>query len=186
MIVNPAVAAHRSFERLSRASRQQVVLRGVAGLAAVQFPLLIVLAGGTFHPLITLALMGHVALVLVLPDSDAPTLLVLAFGALWAISLPSTMTEWTLVAAADLLVLHLACTLASYGPPQLVLDRAMLLLWAGRSALLMAVTALVWLAARLLGGLDTEPSRLLTAAAFSLLLGWVGFLFGRLVTRDAA
>jgi hypothetical protein len=186
MIINPAVAAQRSFERLSRASRQQVLLRGVAGLAAAQLPLLVVLAGGVFHPLLTLALMGLVALVLLLPDSDAPTLLVLAFGGLWAISMPATMSVWTLLAAVDLLVLHLACTLASYGPPQLVLERAILVLWAGRGSLLLAVTALVWLAARLLGALDAEPSRLLTAAAFSLLLGWVAFLFARLVTRDAA
>ena len=186
MIVNPAVATRRSFERLSRASRQQVVLRGVVGLAAAQLPLLVVLAGGEFRPLLTLAMMGLVALALLLPDSDAPTLLVLAFGGLWAVSMPATMSVWTLLAAADLLVLHLACTLASYGPPQLVLERAVLALWAGRGSLLLAVTALVWLAARLLGGLEAEPSRLLTAVAFSLLLGWVVFLFARLVTRDAA
>ena len=162
-----------------------MLLRGVAGLAAARSRCSSC-SPGAFHPLLTLALMGLVALVLLLPDSDAPTLLVLAFGGLWAISLPATMSVWTLLAAVDLLVLHLACTLASYGPPQLVLERAMLVLWAGRGSLLLAVTALAWLAARLLGGLDAEPSRLLTAAAFSLLLGWVAFLFARLVTRDAA
>ena len=43
-------------------------------------------------------------------------------GGLWAVATPR-LDLWTLLAAADLLALHLACTLASYGPPGLVLDR---------------------------------------------------------------
>ena len=184
--MNPELAVRRSFERLGLASRQQVVLRGLAGLAAAQFPILTVFAGGEFRPLTTLVLMGLAAVVMLAPDSGAPMFLVLAFGALWAVSVPATLTAWTLLVAADLLVLHLACTLASLGPPQLVLERATFRLWAGRGALLLAVTALVWLGARLLGGLDLSANGGVTAVALGLLLGWLAFLSVRLVTRDAA
>jgi hypothetical protein len=184
--MNPEVTARRAWERLGLASRQHVLVRGVAGLAGIQFLALVVWAGGAYHPLFSLALAGLVAVVLLVPDSGAPLFLVLGLGALWAISVPESLSVWTLLAALDLLVLHLACTLASYGPPQVVLGRSLLLLWAGRAALMAAVAALVWLGGRLLGVLDPAATGLVTAAALALLIGWTVLLMRRLVTRDAA
>jgi hypothetical protein len=184
--MNPAGAAGRAWERLGLASRQHVLLRGVAGLAGIQFLALVVWAGGDYHPLLSLALAGLVAVVLLLPDSGAPLFLVVGLGALWAVAVPETLSAWTLLAALDLTVLHLACALASYGPPQVVLDRVLLLLWAGRAAVLAAVTALVWLGGRFLGALDLSAAGLVTAAALALLSGWSALLMRRLVTRDAA
>ena len=184
--MNPETAARRAWERLGLASRQNVVLRGLSGLAGIQFLVLIVWAGGAYHPLMSLALAGLVVVVLLVPDSGAPLFLVLGLGALWAISVPDTLSAWTLLAALDLLVLHLACTLASYGPPQLVLGRPLFLLWAGRAALMAAVTVLVWLGGEVLGALDPAATGLVTAAALAMLIGWTVLLMRRLVTRDAA
>jgi hypothetical protein len=184
--MNAGVGMLRAWERLGLASRQHVLLRALSGLAGILFLVLIVRAGGTYHPLMSLALVGLVALVMLLPDSGAPLFLVLGLGTLWAISVPETLSAWTLGAALDLLVLHLVCTLASYGPPQLVLGAAMFRLWAGRGALMAAVTALVWLGGRTLGALDLSATGLVTAAALALLLGWTALLSVRLVTRDAA
>jgi hypothetical protein len=49
---------------------------------------------------------------------------------------------------------------------------------------LLAVTALVWVGARVLGGLGLAPSGLVTAAALGLLLGWLVWLSVRLIARD--
>lgn len=184
--MNPDVAARMAWERLGLASRQHLLLRALSGVAGVLFLAIIGWAGGDDHPLMSLALVGLVAVVLLLPDSAAPLFLVLGLGALWAISVPETLSVWTLLAALDLLVLHLACTLASYGPPQLVLGPETLLLWAGRAALMAAAAALLWLGGRWLGALDPSPTGLLTAAAVATLLGWTALLSRRLVTRDAA
>jgi hypothetical protein len=184
--MNPEVVTRRAWERLTLASRQHLLLRGVAGLAGVQFVALAVWAGGGYHPLLSVGLAGLLAAALLLPDSGAPLFLVLGLGLLWGVYVPETLSVWTLLAALDLLVLHLACTLASYGPPQVVLDRSLLLLWAGRAALMAAVAALVWLGGRVLAALDPSAAGLVTAAALAMLLGWTVLLMRRLVTRDAA
>jgi hypothetical protein len=57
-------------------------------------------------------------------------------------------------------------------------------LWGGRAGVLLAVTALVWVGARLLAGLGLGPSGLLTAAALGVLLVWLVWLSVRLVARD--
>lgn len=184
--MNPEVVARRAWERLGLASRQNILLRGVIGLACAQFVALVLWAGGDYHPFFILAVGGLVAVSLLLPDSGAPTFLVLGLGLLWAVSVPETLSAWTLAAALDLLVVHLACALAAYGPPQVVLDRVLLAVWAGRAALLAAVTALVWLGGRFLTTLDLAATGLVTAAALLVLIGWTALLMRRLVTRDAA
>jgi hypothetical protein len=184
--MNPELTARRAWERLGLASRQHVLLRGLAGLTGIQFLALVVWAGGDYHPLISLGLVGLVAVAVLLPDSGAPLFLVIGLGSLWAVAVPETLSAWTMLAALDLLVLHLSFALASYGPPQVVLDGGLLLLWAGRAALMAAVTALVWLGGRFLGALDLSPSGLVTAAALALVIGWTALLMRRLVTRDAA
>ena len=184
--MNPDTAARRAWERLGLASRQHLLLRAVAGLAGLLFLGLVVWAGGGYHPLFSLVLAGLLAVVVLVPDSGAPLFLVLGLGGLWAVSVPETLSTWAVLAALDLLVLHLACTLASYGPPQVVLDRALFLLWAGRASLMAAAAVLVWLGGRFLGAFDLSATGLVTAAALAVLIGWTVLLMRRLVTRDAA
>jgi hypothetical protein len=182
--VNPAAATRLAAERLALAGRQQLVLRGLAGVASVAMLVLVPVAGGGSHPILSGMLLLLTLLVMLVPDSAAPMFLVLGLGGLWGVYVPETLSAWTLVAAADLLVLHLACTLASYGPPQLALEPAMFRLWGGRAAVLLAVTALVWVGARVLGGLGLDPSGLVTAAALGVLLVWLVWLSVRLIARD--
>ena len=184
--MNAAVATRLAAERLALASRQQLVLRAAAGAASVAMLVLVAAVGGGVHPILSVVLLLLTLVVMLLPDSAAPTFLVLALGGLWGVFVPETLSAWTLVAAADLLVLHLACTLASYGPPQLTLRPEMFRVWGGRAAVLLSVTALVWVGARLLGGLGLEPSGLVSAAALGVLLGWLVYLSARLVARDGA
>ncbi len=183
--MNAAVATRVAAERLALASGQQLVLRGVVGAASAGMLALVAVAGGGVHVILSVALLLLAALVMLVPDSAAPTFLVLGLGGLWGVYVPETLSAWTLVAAGDLLLLHLACTLASYGPPQLTLDPGMFRLWGGRAAVLLSVTALVWVGARLLGGLGLDPSGLVGAAALGVLLGWLVYLSVRLVARDA-
>lgn len=182
--MNPGVHAHRAAVRLGLANGPQRAVRGMIGLASLVFLALVVAAGGDFHPLFSLALVALTLLVVAVPDTSAPLFLVLGLAGLWAVSLPGRVDAWTLAAAVDLLVLHLACTLASYGPPQLELAPRMFLLWGRRGVVVVAATALVWLAARLLASVDPPDSELLFATALGLLLGWAGFLWLRLLTRD--
>lgn len=184
--MNPQVAARRWAERLARASRQQLVLRLLVLAAGVAWIPLCLAAGGDAHPLLAIVMVALALIAALLPDSAAPMFAVLALGGFWAVYVPETLGSWALVAAADLLVLHLASTVASYGPPQLVLASSMVRLWVVRGLVLLAGTALVWLGARVLGGLHPEPSGLLTAAALAVLLGWLAVLMSRLLTRDAA
>jgi hypothetical protein len=184
--MNPQTATRRWAERLGRASRQQVGLRVLALVAGSAWIPLCLAAGGDVHLLLSLALVTLVVAAALVPDSAAPMFAVLALGGSWAVYVPETLSVWTLVAAGDLLVLHLACTLASYGPPQLVLGPAMLRLWCGRGLALLAGTAVAWVAARVLDGLGPAPSGLLTVAALAVVLGWTVVLSARLLARDAA
>lgn len=184
--MSSVIAARRAWERLGAASRQHLLLRGLSLLAGLTFLALVRWAGGDDHPLMSLALVVVLVVVLLLPDSAAPLLLVLGLGGLWVVSVPESLSVWTLLAALDLLLLHVSCTLASYGPPQLTLGRVMLLLWAGRATLMAGVAGLTWLAGRWIGAQDPPAAGLLTAAALALLIGWTVLLSRRLVSRDAA
>ena len=137
----------------------------MAGLAGLLFLGLVVWAGGGYHPLFSLVLAGLVAVVVLVPDSGAPLFLMLGLGGLWAVSVPETLSAWAVLAALDLLVLHLACTLASYGPPQVVLDRALFLLWAGRASLMAAAAVTRPVADRSNAPRNRPPSQTSTAAA---------------------
>ncbi len=85
-------------------------------------------------------------------------------------------------------VLHLACTLASYGPPGLrPRPRGCCALWRGRARLRCGAAVLVWLAARARGVPGPAArARSPSAPALLVLLGWVGFLTVRLAARTGA
>ena len=178
--MNGPDAPGRVLDRLSLASAQQRVFHGVAFLAALVFPVLIPLAGGVFHPVFTTVAVLLAILVALTPESNAGLALVVYLGVLWALAMPGSIDLWTLAAAVDLCVLHLACTLASYGPPGLTLDRSLLGLWQRRLVLCVGAAALVWLVAGLIGLLGLPASSLAVALDLLVLLGWVGFLTVRL------
>jgi hypothetical protein len=171
------------LDRISLASAQQRWLQAVA-LAAGLLPLALVSpAGGVFHPVFTTVGVVVAVLAALAPASNAPLGLVVLVGSLWALSVPRGVDAWTLLVAADLCVLHLACTLASYGPPGLVLDRELLVLWRDRLVLCLGAAVLTWTASRVVGFLDLPESGRLVGLALLALVGWLVLLFGRLVRR---
>lgn len=172
------------LDRLSLLSRQQRLFRLVVPVSTVVFLGLIPVAGGELH-LVPSGLIVMLSVVpALIPDSGAAMFVTLALGGMWAFSMPTTLSVWVLVAALDLLALHLACALASYGPPSLVLDRRLLVVWGRRAAVIAVVTALVWVATRLLSGLDLPSTGWAYGAALAVLLGWLALLTARVSERE--
>jgi len=100
----------------------------------------------------------------------------LLIGGYWAMQVDENLSLSLLVVTLALLVFHVACLLASYGPPSVVLDPRLLKLWAVRSSVAFAAALLVWLAGRVASGLDLPGSGLLLAAALLVLIGWATLL----------
>jgi hypothetical protein len=147
------------------------------------FLALIPLGGGVFHPVLSVVGVGLAVLVALLPDGNAALGLVLYLGVLWMLSAPDPLGGWTLLATIDLYVLHLACTLLSYGPPGHRPDATLLGLWSRRSVLCLGAAVLVWLFARTVDFLDLPPSSTVVGLALLVLLGWVAVLSLRLAAR---
>jgi hypothetical protein len=165
------------LDRLSLASREQLALRVAVPVATVAFVVLIRVATGELH-----LLLGAVAVLLsvavaVSPGSNAALGLVLYLGAMWLLSVPDRLDAWAPMAALLLCVIHLACTLASYGPPGLVLDRRLLRVWRARLLGCLAAALVVWVAALVVSSLA------LSGRAVALALGLVAVLCWALVVR---
>ena len=173
------------LDSISLSSAQQRAFRAVALLGALAFLALVPASGGVFHPVFTTGAVLLAVLVALLPESNAALGLLVYLGVLWMLAASGELDMWTLVAAVDLCTVHLACTLASYGPPGLTLDRHLLALWRGRFVLCVAAAVLVWATARVLAFLSLPASGLALALALVAFLGWVGFLTVRLAqSRD--
>ncbi len=159
------------LDRLVLSSRQQLGLRALALGSALGVLALVPAAGGAFHPWFSATGAVLAVLVALVPESHLPLGLVVYLGALWLVAVPAGLGVATPAAAVLLGALHLACTLASYGPPGLRLDRRLLRLWGRRAGGCAAAVLLTWLAARALSSLD-RPSGLALGAGLVLLLGW--------------
>lgn len=172
------------LDRAVLAHRQQRVLRAGVLVATLAFLWLVVLAGGTVHVVVSTGLLVLAVLAALMPDSSAPLFLVLGLAGRWWAAVPDAWSGWTLAAAVLLLAVHLASTLGSYGPPALVVPAALLRTWAGRAAVMLAVTALVWLVAGLFTTLALPGTVPVLAVALGVVVAWIVLLGRRLVTRD--
>ena len=171
----------RAFlDDLSRLNREQWLLRAVPLPAIGVFLWLVALAGGGVRVswLVAAVLLG--GLVTLLPDSAAGLGLLGVLAALWLLSVPEQLGGWTLAAGLDLLVVHLASTLASYGPPTTVLGASLVRTWLGRALLLGAVGAAVWGVARWAAGLHPAATGWAMAAGLVTMVGWSAYLGVRL------
>jgi hypothetical protein len=168
------------LDDLSRLNREQWLLRAVPLPATGVFLGLVALAGGGVRVswLVAALLLG--GLVTLLPDSAAGVGLLGVLAALWLLSVPEQLGGWTLAAGLDLLVLHLAATLASYGPPTTALGATLLRTWTARTLLLGAVGAAAWGTARWAAALHPAATGWTMAAGLATLVGWVAFLGVRL------
>jgi hypothetical protein len=174
-----------ALDRVALSSPQQLVLRAVALTGSLLLVAVAGIVGGTFSLLFTALSLVFAGLAVLLPESNAPLGLVLALGALWLRTMPDDLDAWTLVAAVDLAVVHVACTLASYGPAGLVLDRTLLARWGRRLALCVLAAVLTWAGSVTLTFLDLPPNRVVLAVALVALLGWAGFLAVRLASPES-
>ena len=75
----------------------------------------------------------------------------------WAVAVKGVVQPEVVVAAAALVVAHLAALLASYGPVTLPVDPATLRLWARRGALVLLPAPVAWAVAELLRGEPEQP-----------------------------
>lgn len=166
----------RLLDRIALSSRQQQVARSVVLLAPLVFLALVTLSGGTFHPLLTVVGVLLAVLAALVPETNAPLGVLVYLAATWAITSVGALDGWTLLAAVDLFALHLAATLASYGPPGLVLDADLLVLWRRRAVVCLAAAGGVWLVARLLAFLELPSSGLALGLALLVFLAWLGAL----------
>lgn len=167
-----AHSTHRLLDGMSRLSAQQWLLRAAAPAGAAVVLLLERAAGGTVQPWFMVVALAQSLLVAALPDTGAALYLMMLLGVHWAVYVPAAVTGWVLGAALTLLVVHLSVTLASYGPPSLVLHRALLLRWARRGLLVAGGTVLVWLAARLWPTAPSMVAGWAVGAALLVLLVW--------------
>jgi hypothetical protein len=168
------------LDRIALSSRQQQWLR----LAVLGFGLaflgLVPAAGGGFHPILSGVALVLLLISVLIPESNAPLGLVLYLGGLWVLTVPRTLGVEVLLAAVVLTALHLACALASYGPPGLTLDGPFLALWWRRFGYCLGGAGLVWLLSRAVVLFDLPASGLAFGAALVLVLGWVAVLTVRL------
>jgi hypothetical protein len=175
------------LDLLARSTVQQRVLRGVVLGSTGVFLLLVGLAGEHHRVLVAVGVL--VALVAALaPESNAPLALVLYLGALWLVATPDRLDLWTLAAAWDLLLVHLACTLLGHGPPGTTLDPRLLRVWLARALACAAAALVVWLLAVGVGSLERPASAAAVAVALAAVVGWcvlAGLRLAGVVRRGA-
>ncbi|MGH3444370.1 MAG: hypothetical protein ACRDPB_03250 [Nocardioidaceae bacterium] len=170
----------RVLDGWSRLSRVQLLFRACLPVATVVLLVLARLAGSPPSTAYAVVVLLVSLVAAALPDSSAPLFLVAGLAALWVVTVPDRLSVFVLLAAWDLLVLHVAATLACYGPPGTVIGRVLALRWAGRLGLLAAAASLVWVAGRLATGLALPSAGWVAALALVVVLGWVGYLALRL------
>jgi hypothetical protein len=91
------------------------------------------------------------------PDSPLGATVFLAVLVWWTISLPDALHAEVVVAAAALVVAHVAALVAAYGPDALPVEAATLRLWALRCVLVLVTVPAAWGAAVLLRGEPEQP-----------------------------
>ncbi len=138
-------------------SRSQLVIRALILLG----PVVAVLAAGPaghWPPWwVAVGMVGLAAAFAALPESPVGAVVMLAVLTWWAVALDDGLHPMVLVAAVALLVSHVASVLASYGPGEMPVERALVMLWIRRGALLLLGVPLVWGLAVLLRDQPDQP-----------------------------
>lgn len=138
-------------------ARSQVVVRALVLLG----PVVAVLASGPaghaapwWLVLVVAGLSGASAWFADATFAVAPLLVAVGW---WAAALGATTSAWLLVAAAALVVAHVAGLLASYGPPAMPVERGIVRLWVRRGVLVLLTAPVAWAAVRLLDDQPEQP-----------------------------
>lgn len=165
------------LRRLARvASPGQWLARGTIVVAAFGTVLAGGAAGAHLHWLLVV-LVGAAALATaVQPDSHAGGVTLFLLVMFWWWTVPSGSDPMVLVAATALVALHVAATLAAYGPSTLVIEPDLVRLWLRRGGLLWGAAFAAWAAGRV-----TSPggvSLVLALVAVTGVAWWAAVRFG--------
>jgi hypothetical protein len=107
-----------------------------------------------------------------MPESPFGTAALLVVVAWWGLAFREGLHPQAVLAAAAMLVAHVAAVLAAYGPGELPLDRDLARLWARRGLAVLAISPAVWAVAFALRA-QPEPAGIWVAglaAAFAATL----------------
>ena len=120
-------------------------------------PLVALLASGTGGAVppawMVVAVVGLGAGAGVLPESPLGAAVLLLVLARWALGPEQPGPPFAaLVAAAALLVSHVAAVVVSYGPDRLPVDGPLVRRWVGRAGAALSVAAVAWVLARVVAG----------------------------------
>lgn len=176
MTTTVRLQARRLAQRLAgAASRSQWCVRAIVALAPLAVLLAGTLAGAQAHWWV-FALVGAAGLTgAVQPDSHATAVTQVLLVVFWWWSVPSSNGVLVLVAAAAVVALHVAATLAAYGPPNLELGAALVRLWVARGLLLWLLAFAAWATGRLAA--PAAVSLVLALVAVAGLTWWAAVRF---------
>lgn len=128
------------------------VLRGVLA-AATMLALLAGIPEGYTPSIVVVVIVALGTTVAVFRPEHLALSVTMGFVILWwALQLRSEMPVAVLVAAAGLVIAHVAATLLAYGPPSLAVDPALAVLWGMRAGMSWAAALAVWVVARAYAG----------------------------------
>jgi hypothetical protein len=145
----------------------QVVLRGAIVLGAVTTVLAAQAAGATPNAREQLALAGLAILLALRPESWTGVVLLIGLAYVWS-TVPDPLTPLVLVAAAGMLVVHLAALVAAQGPATMRVDHTQVVRLLERGFLLWLAAAAVWALDQLAD--DLPDGRLVYATGLTLML----------------
>jgi hypothetical protein len=146
----------------------QLVLRGLVVVGAL-LPLVAAAGAGATTPgWLQLLVLGFALVTAVRPESLVGVLLLVSSAAVWAL-VPESTSPLVLVAAAGLVLSHVAALLAAQGPARMHVDPVQAWRWTLRSLGLVAAAAAVWAIGPLLRG--APDGRVVYAGGLLLLTG---------------
>jgi hypothetical protein len=108
-----------------------------------------------------------------LPEQYLGSLAMVLVVGWWAIDVRGAMPLAVVVSAGALLASHIAATLAAYGPRMLSPDRAIVLRWTRRGALVWLVAPVLWLVVDAQRGHTTPASYWVAGLAVTLVVALV-------------
>lgn len=141
----------------SAVARSQLVLRALVVLGPVAALLAAGPAGHWPAWWAVLPVLGLAAAAAVQPDAPFAAGSFLVVVGWWTLTVSSGLSAWVVAAGVALVVAHVAALLASYGPAAMPLDRATLLLWGRRGAVVALIVPATWAVARQLDGEPEQP-----------------------------
>jgi hypothetical protein len=155
-----------------RPQRDQPLLTGVAVTSTLLVLPVIVLAGD-LSVLTVPGVLLAAGLMAAGRDNARPLAALLIVAGLWLLSGPDAVTPWSLVLATLMLTMHSAVALRSSVPPGAAIGFGVVRGWLQRGALVVAVTALVYLVGIAVNHLERGDSEVVVVLALGLLGGLV-------------